>query len=64
MVRCMLQMRVCRVRVMRRRQMIVSLVMFGRFAVMPRRVFVVLRCPVVMVCCLFRHAPSSDHNLG
>jgi hypothetical protein len=60
----MLQMRVCRMGVVRRRQMIVGLVVFGRFAVVPRRVFVVLRCPVVMFGCLFRHAPSSDRNLG
>jgi hypothetical protein len=63
-MRGVLQVSMCGMRVMRRRQMIVSLVMFRRFAMMPRRVFVVLRCPMVMFCCLFGHTSSVDSDLG
>lgn len=56
MMRCMLQVPVCRMRVMRRRQMIVSLVVFRGFAMVPRRVLVMFRCPVMMLCCLLGHA--------
>jgi hypothetical protein len=41
------------VRVMRRRQVIAGLVMFGGFAMMPSRVFVVLSCLVMVFCRLF-----------
>jgi hypothetical protein len=58
MMRCMLQVPVCRMRVMRRRQMIVSLVVFRGFAMVPCRVFVMFRCLVMMLCCLFGHALS------
>jgi hypothetical protein len=58
-MRCVLQMPVCRVRMVRRRQMIIGLVMFGGFAMVPSRVLVVLRCLVVMFSCLFGHRPSS-----
>jgi hypothetical protein len=54
-MRGVLQVSMCGMRVMRRRQMIVSLVIVRRFAMVPRRVFVVLRCPLVMFCCLFGH---------
>jgi hypothetical protein len=59
MVRCMLQVSVRRMRVMRRRQMIVGLVVFRGFAMVPRRVLMMLRCPVMVFCCLFGHAPSQ-----
>ena len=52
-MRSMLQVPVCGMRVMRRRQMIVGLVMFRSFAMMPGRVLVVLRRFVVMLHCLF-----------
>jgi hypothetical protein len=42
--------------------MIVSLVEFCGFAMMPRRVLVVLRCPVMMFSCLFGHSPSQVWN--
>jgi hypothetical protein len=58
-MRCVLQVPVCGMRVMRRRQMIVGLVVFRGFAMVPRRVLVVLRCLVVMFNCLFGHRPSS-----
>ena len=58
-MRCVLQVPVCRMRVVRRRQMIVGLVMFRGLAMVPRRVLVVLRCPFVMLDCLFGHWPSS-----
>ncbi len=58
MMRRMLQVPVCRMRVMRRRQMIVGLVVFGGFAMVARRMLVMLRCLVMMFCCLFGHAPS------
>jgi len=41
------------VRVMRRRQVIAGLVMFGGFAMMPSRVFVVFSCLVMVFCRLF-----------
>jgi hypothetical protein len=63
-MRCMLQVPMCRMRVMRRRQMIVSLVVFRGFAMVPCRVLVMLRCVVMMLCCLFGHAPSQVPNLG
>ncbi|HXO88790.1 MAG TPA: hypothetical protein VN885_09080 [Candidatus Acidoferrales bacterium] len=59
MMRCMLQVSVCRMRVVRRRQMIVGLVVFRSFAMVPRRVLVMLRCLAMMLCCLFGHAPSQ-----
>jgi hypothetical protein len=63
-MRCVFEVPVCGVRVVRRRQMIVGLVVFGGFAMVPRRVLVMLRCPVMMLCCLFGHAPSPLPNLG
>jgi hypothetical protein len=47
-----MQMALCCVRVVSRRCVIAGLVMFGGFAMMPSRVFVVFRCMVVMLCCL------------
>jgi hypothetical protein len=58
-MRRLLQMPVCRMRVMRRRQMIPGLVVFRGFAMVPRRVLVMLRCPVMVFGCLFGHAPSQ-----
>ena len=57
-MRCMLRMRVCCVRVMRRRQMIAGLVVFCGFAMVPSRVLVVLRSPMVMLSSLLRHGTS------
>jgi hypothetical protein len=62
-MRRMLQVPVCRMRVVRRRQMIVGLVVFRGFAMVPRRVLVMFRCLVMMLCCLFGHAPSQVLNL-
>jgi hypothetical protein len=59
-----LQVPVCGMRVVRRRQMIVGLVMFGGFAMVPGRVLVVLRCVVVMLHCLFRHGALLGLDLG
>ena len=39
-------------RVMRRRQMIVSLMVFGGFAMVPRRVLVMFRCRMMLAACL------------
>jgi len=51
-VRCVMQVPLCYVRVMSRRCVIVGLVMFGGLAMMPCRVFVVFRCVVMVLCCL------------
>jgi hypothetical protein len=63
-MRCMWQVPVCRMRVVRRRQMIVGLVVFRGFAMVPGRVLVMFRRPVMVLCCLFGHAPSQVLNLG
>jgi len=47
------------VRMVRRRLVITFFVVSCRFAVMARRVFVVFRCFVMMLCRLFRHRSSS-----
>ncbi|MGB9068433.1 MAG: hypothetical protein WCC21_07675 [Candidatus Acidiferrales bacterium] len=60
----MFEVPVCRMRMMRRRQMIVSLMVFGGFAMVSRRVRVMFRCLVMMLRCLFGHAPSQILNLG
>jgi hypothetical protein len=60
----MLQVPVCGMRMVRRRQMIVSLVVFRSFAVVPRRVLVVFRCPVMMFGCLFGHRLPLRFGIG
>jgi hypothetical protein len=55
MVRCVVQMTLCGMAVVRRRLVIVSLVMRCRFTVMPRRVFMVFRCFVMVLCRLLGH---------
>jgi hypothetical protein len=57
-VRSVLQVTVCGVRVVRRRQMIVGLVVFGGFAMVTSRVVVMLSCFVVVLGCLFGHRSS------
>jgi hypothetical protein len=59
MVCCMLQVPVCGMRMVRRRQMIAGLVMFSGLAVVTRGVLVMLCCVVVVFCCLFGHTPSQ-----
>jgi hypothetical protein len=49
------------VRVMRRRLMIAFFVVSRRFAMMARRVFVMFRCLMMMLCRLLRHSFSSFH---
>src|SRR5580658_1918109 len=63
-MRCVVQVPLRGVRVMRRRQVIAGLVMFGGFAMMPRRVFVVFSCLVMVFCRLFGHGPSLDSGFG
>ena len=63
-MRCVLQVPVCGMRVVRRRQMIVGLVVFGGFAMVPGRVFVVLRCFMVVLDCLFGHGALLGLDLG
>jgi hypothetical protein len=60
----MFEVPVCRMRVVRRRQRIVSLVVFRGFAMVPRRVLVMLRCLAMMLCCLFGHASPQVFDLG
>jgi hypothetical protein len=55
MMRRMMQMALRGVSMMRCRFMIVRLVMRCRFTVMPRRVFVMFCCLVVMLCRLLGH---------
>ncbi len=57
-MRGVLMVPVCSVRVMRRRQMITGLVVFCGFAMVPGRVLVVLCCPMVMLGCLVGHKAS------
>ncbi len=52
-MRCVVQVPLGGVRVMRRRQVIAGLMMFGSFAMMPSRVFVVFSCLVMVFCRLF-----------
>jgi hypothetical protein len=47
------------VRVVRRRLMIALFVVSRRLAMMTRRVFVMFRCFVMMLCRLLRHSSSS-----
>jgi hypothetical protein len=61
-MRGVLVMPVCGVRVVRRRFVIFALVMPRCFAMMTRRVLVVFRCLMMMFRCVFRH--SSSHNSG
>jgi hypothetical protein len=49
------------VRVVSRNFVISLFVMSRRFAVMTRRVFVMFRCLVMMLCRLLRHRSSSFH---
>jgi hypothetical protein len=63
-MRGMLQVPMRRMRVMRRRQMVVSLVMFRGFAMVPRPVFVMLRRLMMMLCCSLGHALSQARNLS
>jgi hypothetical protein len=63
-MRCVLQVPVCGMRVVRRRQMIVGLVMFRGFAMVPGRVLVVLRCCMVVLDCLFGHEALLGVDLG
>jgi hypothetical protein len=52
---CVVQVSLCRVRVVSGCLVVASLVVTGGFAMVPRRMFVVLRCLVMVLCCLFRH---------
>jgi hypothetical protein len=52
MMRCVMQVSLCRMCVVSRRCVIAGLVMFGGFAMMPSRVFMVFRCMVMMFSCL------------
>jgi hypothetical protein len=47
------------VRVVRGRLVVALFVMCCRFAMMARRVFVVFRCLMMMLCRLLRHSSSS-----
>lgn len=47
---CVVQVPLRGVRVMRRRQVIAGLVVFGGFAMVPSRVFVVFSCLVMVFC--------------
>jgi hypothetical protein len=51
-VRGVMQVALCCVRVMSRRCVIAGLVMFGGFAMVPSRVIVMFRCVLMMFCCL------------
>jgi hypothetical protein len=50
---CVMRVPLRRVRVMRGYRVVAFLVMLGGFAMVNRRVLVVLRCLVMMHCCLF-----------
>jgi hypothetical protein len=52
------------VRVVRRRLVIAFFVVSRRFAMMARRVFVMFRCLVMMLCRLLRHSSSSFHSFA
>ena len=49
-------------RVVRRRRVISRLVMFGGFAMVPGRMFVVFRCSVVVLCCLLGHFSPPENQ--
>jgi hypothetical protein len=53
MVRCVMQVSLCCMCVVSRRCVIAGLVMFGGFAMVPGRVFVVFRCVVMVFRRLF-----------
>ena len=53
MMRCVMRVSLCRVRVMSSYRVVAFFVMLGGFAMVNRRVLVVLRCLVMMRCCLF-----------
>jgi hypothetical protein len=61
MMRRMVKMALCGVRVVSRHLVIAFFVMFRCFAVMTCRVFVMFRCLVMMLRCLLRHRSSSIH---
>jgi hypothetical protein len=50
--------------VVRRRLVIAFFVMSRRFAMMARRVFVMFRCLMMMLCRLLRHSSSSFHSFA
>jgi hypothetical protein len=52
-MRCVVRVPLRRVRVMSRYLVVAFLVMLGGFAMVNRRVLEVLRCLVMMHCCLF-----------
>ncbi len=55
-MRCVVQVSLCRVRVVSGCQMVTSLVVTSGFAMVLSRKFVVFRCLVMVLCCLFRHS--------
>jgi hypothetical protein len=59
MMRCMMEVTLRGVRVVRRHFVVAFFVVCRRFAVMTRRVFVMFRCRVMMLCRLLRHRSSS-----
>jgi hypothetical protein len=61
MMRCMMEVTLRGVRVVRRHFVVACFVVSRCFAVVTRRVFVMFRCLVVMFCCLLRHRSSSFH---
>jgi hypothetical protein len=52
------------VRVVRRRLVIAFFVVRCRFAMVARRVFVMFRCLMMMLCRLLRHSSSSFHSFA
>jgi hypothetical protein len=61
MVRCVVEVTLRRMRVVRRYFVIAFFVVSRRFTVMTRRVFVMFRRLAVMLCRLLRHRSSSFH---
>ena len=59
MMRCMMEVTLSGVRVVRRHFVVAFFVVRRRFAVMTRCVFVMFRCLVMMLCRLLRHRSSS-----
>ena len=53
MMRCVMRVPLRRVRMMSGYRVVAFFVMLGGFAMVNRRVLVVLRCLVMMLCCLF-----------
>ena len=63
-MRCVVRVPLRGMRVVRCRLVIAFFVVSRRFAMMARRVFVMFRCLMMMLCRLLRHSSSSFHSFA